>query len=256
MREKPDRAAWLEGPLAQCSPQPEARLRPWRLVLLGAPGVGKGTQAQLLQSRLGACHLSTGDIFRAARGRAECSQTPAMTSALQAMQRGELVSDSVVWSLIRERSACLTCKGGFLIDGFPRTLEQARKLQEFLDQEHIHLDAVIYYELPLLEIVTRLSGRRTCEKCKAVYHITEQPTKIPGMCDICGGNVVQRDDDRAEAVRTRMAAYMDSTQPLVDFYTDIDLLVRVSARGTPAEISDRTRGELDSRFTRRAMRSA
>jgi adenylate kinase len=256
MREKPDRAVWLEGPVNQCSPQPEARLRPWRLILLGAPGVGKGTQAQLLQGRLGACHLSTGDIFRAAGGHGACAQTTAMTAALQAMQRGELVPDTTVWNLIRERAACLSCKGGFLLDGFPRSIEQARRLQEFLGQEHLHLDAVLYYELPLLEIVTRLSGRRICEKCKAVYHVSEQPTKSAGVCDLCGGIVGQREDDRPEAVRTRMAAYLESTQPVVDFYADVDLLVRVSARGTPAEICDRTRGELDARFTRRAMRSA
>jgi adenylate kinase len=255
MNHKPDRAAWHDGPLSQCSPLPNQRLRPWRLILLGAPGVGKGTQAELLQERLGACHLSTGDVFRALR-RAECVTTPAMESALEAMRRGELISDDIVWNLVRERCACLHCKGGFLLDGFPRTLAQAERLQVLLNQEKIELDAVVNYELPVQEIIHRLSGRRTCVQCKSVFHLTEQPPKSAGVCDRCGAKLVQRDDDRSEAVALRMSVYQQCTEPLIDFYDGLGMLVTIHAKGTPAEICDRTRGELDARYTRMASRSA
>jgi adenylate kinase len=121
---KNDRASWLQGPSRACSMPAQAE-SPRRLVLLGPPGVGKGTQAQLLSQSLGACHLSTGDVFRASRSRAACDQTPAMLEAIRHMTRGELVPDSTVWAMVHERSGCLHCKGGFLLDGFPRTLGQA-----------------------------------------------------------------------------------------------------------------------------------
>ena len=156
------------------------RYSPWRLVLLGAPGVGKGTQADLLRQRLGACHLSTGDVFRAAGSRCDCEQTPAMKAAMEYMRRGELVPDSTVWEMVRERSACLRCGGGFILDGFPRTLAQAEALKQHMENERLSLSAVVNYELPLAEIVTRLSGRRTCEKCKAVFHVTRQPPEEGG----------------------------------------------------------------------------
>lgn len=256
MDNKSNRAAWLDGPGTICSPQPNARLRPWRLILLGAPGVGKGTQAQLLHERLGACHLSTGDVFRAARGREECGQSPTMAAALDAMRRGELISDDVVWNLVRERNSCLRCKGGFLLDGFPRTLAQAQRLQDLLNAENIELDAVISYELPIQQIIRRLSDRRTCVECKAIFHAIEQPPKLPGICDRCGATLIQRDDDRAEAVTMRMSVYQQCTEPLIDFYGGLGLLVTIQARGTPSEICDRTRGELDARYARQASRTA
>lgn len=256
MNNKPDRAAWLDGPLSQCSPPPTRRLRPWRLILLGAPGVGKGTQAQLLQERLGACHLSTGDIFRAARSRGECAKTPFMATALEAMGRGELISDEVVWSIVRERSGCLRCQGGFLLDGFPRTLEQAQRLSALLTEEKIELDAVVNYELPIEEIIRRLSGRRTCIQCKSVFHVTHQPPKSAGFCDRCGAELAQREDDRPEAVALRMSVYQQCTKPLVDYYQGLGCMVTIPAKGTPLEICDRTRGELDSRYARLASQSA
>jgi adenylate kinase len=251
MSSKTDRAAWLEGPSTQCSPVPEERLRPWRLILLGAPGVGKGTQAELLQQRLGACHLSTGDLFRAAR-KSGCEPSPAIAAALESMTRGELVSDDTVWELVCERSACILCGGGFLLDGFPRTLAQAEKLQGLLAKENIQLDAVVNYELPLDEIVRRLSGRRTCTQCKAVFHVTEQPPKSSGVCDHCGAKLFQRDDDRPEALTIRMAAYAQNTEPLIDYYRRVGLLLPVPATGSPQQICDRTRGALDARTPRSA----
>jgi len=236
-QEKNDRASWLQGPSAQCSVLPVETQSPWRLVLLGAPGVGKGTQADLLHQRLGACHLSTGDVFRAAGSRSECDQTPAMKAAMDYMRRGALVPDSTVWEMVRERTGCLHCGGGFILDGFPRTLAQAEALKLHMENEKISLRAVVNYELPLSEIVARLSGRRTCEKCKAVFHVSTHPS---GLCDRCGGRLNQREDDRPESVTVRMEAYERSTAPLIQFYKALGLLVPITADGSPDEICDRT----------------
>ena len=138
---------------------------------------------------LGPCHLATGDLVRAAAGRSACQQTPAMTAALDYMCRGALVPDSTVWEMVRERSQCFRCRGGFLLDGFPRTLTQAESLKQLLESGHLSLDAVVNYELALREIVERLSGRRTCEKCKAVYHVARRPSQTDGVCDRCGGRL-------------------------------------------------------------------
>lgn len=242
---KPNRVAWLQGPSARCETVPKGVSPPWRIVLLGAPGVGKGTQADLLHQRLGACHLSTGDIFRAAGSCPDCEQSPAMKEALGFMRRGELVPDGTVWEMVRERLACLQCAGGFILDGFPRTLGQAQSLQKLMDTEGLSLTAVINYDLPASEIVARLGGRRTCEKCKAVYHVTERPPKAAGSCDRCDGKLFQREDDRPESIKVRLEAYERSTAPLIDFYRKSGLLMQVAARGTPEEIFQRTVVELE-----------
>ncbi|MGC2193030.1 MAG: nucleoside monophosphate kinase [Terriglobales bacterium] len=244
---KSNRAAWLQGPSAVCTSPPEVA-HPWRLVLLGAPGVGKGTQADLLHQRLGACHLSTGDLFRAAATRSACRQTSVMTTALAYMQRGALVPDSTVWEMVRERSACLRCPGGFILDGFPRTLPQAESLQQLMESEQWSLSAVVNYELPLTEIVERLSGRRICEKCKAVCHVTRQPSQTAGVCDRCGGPLFQRADDRPASVTVRMEAYERSTASLIDLYRDLGLLLSVAATGSPEEICARTINGLETRL--------
>ena len=233
-----NRAAWLEGPTASCPPLSEPA-RIWRLILLGAPGVGKGTQATLLSRHLGACHLSTGDIFRAATQNG-CQPTPAMNSALDFMRRGALVPDSTVWEIVRERSQCLHSRGGFILDGFPRTLAQAESLKNLMEEEKLSLDAAVSYELPIGEIVERISGRRTCQKCKAVYHLTRQPSHTPGICDRCGGPLFQREDDRPEAVTIRMEAYQQSTAPLIDLYRKLGVLMPIPATGSPDEICTRT----------------
>jgi adenylate kinase len=216
-------------------------------VLLGPPGVGKGTQAELLSQRLGACHLSTGDVFRAAKGLAECERSPAMNAALDYMKRGDLVPDVTVLELVRERVGCLRCGGGFLLDGFPRTVAQAEAVSKMLQAEEIRLDAVVSYELPLEEIVTRLSGRRTCTQCKAVFHVTGRPPKQAGVCDQCGGHLVQREDDRPESIRVRMVAYEQSTAPLADYYRRLGVLTPIEAVGQPEEICQRTIALLETR---------
>ena len=236
-----DRAAWLKGGVTTCSNPPiEPPKKAWRLVLLGAPGVGKGTQAELLSEQLGACHLSTGDVFRAAKCLAENERSPAIEKALEHMRRGDLVPDSTVLDMVTERVRCLRCCGGFLLDGFPRTVAQAKALERMLDWERIPLMAALDFELPLEEIIDRIGGRRTCSGCKAVYHVKALPPRIAGVCDKCGGKLVQREDDRPESVRVRMAAYEKSTRPLIEFYQERGLLVSIAAEATPQETLRRT----------------
>ncbi|MEQ8789069.1 MAG: nucleoside monophosphate kinase [Pirellulaceae bacterium] len=217
-----------------------------RLVLLGPPGVGKGTQAELLNQRFGACHLSTGELFRAARCAADHS--PAMREALAAMQRGELVADELVVRMVRERSQCLRCCGGFLLDGVPRTVAQVEALDELFEELGVSLDAVLSYELDLEAIVRRLSGRRTCSDCSAVFHLASRPPRDESVCDHCGGRLLQRDDDHPDAVRVRMGAYRQATQPLQDFYRRRNLLISISAQGRPDEIAQRTFRSLENRL--------
>jgi adenylate kinase len=247
MAENGNRAAWLQGPSGHCDDKPPEMVGPWRLVLLGAPGVGKGTQADLLNQRLGACHLSTGDVFRAAGSQPEADQTPAIREALQYMRRGQLVPDATVLEMVRERNGCLHCGGGFILDGFPRTLAQAESLEKLLKYEEISLTAAVSYELPGEEIVTRLSGRRTCERCKAVYHIASLAPKIEGQCDRCGGKLFRREDDRPESIKVRLEAYEQNTKPLLDFYAASGRLQKIAATGSPEEIYQRTVSAINTR---------
>ena len=235
-----DRAAWLKGPGNTCSNISNTGKRAWRLVLLGAPGVGKGTQAELLCKFLGTCQLSTGDVFRAAKSLTPEQRSPAMTAALTFMQKGELVPDSTVLDMVKERVGCLTCPCGFLLDGFPRTVPQATALQELLQANNVKIDAVLDYQLPIDEIVSRLSGRRTCVGCKAVYHTVNRPPKQADVCDVCGNKLIQREDDQPDTIRTRMSVYQSATSPLTDFYAKAGLLKTIPANGSPQEIFERT----------------
>lgn len=237
-----DRTAWLRGGDSLCKMPPRIpRGGPWRIVLLGAPGIGKGTQAEQICEFLGACHLSTGDVFRAAKGADEAAQTGSICEALQFMRRGDLVPDQTVLGLVGERCRCLSCSGGFLLDGFPRTVGQAEALEKLLQQERVALDMVLNYELPIERIVARISGRRTCARCKAVYHVVTRPPQLADVCDHCGGGLLQREDDRPEAVTARMKAYEANANPLVEFYRRRRLLVNISAEGSPEEVFQRTR---------------
>jgi adenylate kinase len=230
--------AWIHGG-NECAPgRVPGRVR--RLVLLGPPGVGKGTQAALLAARLGACPLSTGDVFRAARQLEPGARTPAQDAALEHMRRGELVPDATVLALVAERRACLACRGGFLLDGFPRTVGQAEALDALLVGERVGLDAVFSYTLPLDRVVARLGGRRYCAVCGAVFHLEARPPRVEGLCDRCHGRLEPREDDRREAARTRMQAYARSTAPLADHYRRQGLLRVVSAEGSPEEVCARS----------------
>jgi adenylate kinase len=223
-----DRTTWLHGDLFHCLQPPAAFGRTWRLVLLGPPGVGKGTQANLLAAVLGACPLSTGDIFRAAEERA-ASPGSGMAEAHTRINRGELVPDDVVLRLVQNRRRCLRCDAGFLLDGFPRTMTQAAALDGLLAADHVKLDAVLNYELPFPILVSRLAGRRVCRNCQAPYHIVNRPPRQPGTCDHCGGAVVQRPDDESSAIHARLVAYADATAQVADFYRRQQLLVTIPA---------------------------
>lgn len=235
-----DRATWLQGPDHRCSHLPAEPRRAWRLVLLGPPGVGKGTQAQILCDRLHACHLSTGDIFRATKSMLKRQTSPAMATAQECMARGELVPDPTVLAVVKERRACLSCCGGFVLDGFPRTAAQAVSLDASLRQAQVTLDAVINYQVPTDVLLNRLTGRQTCPACNAVYHVSNCRPKIPGVCDRCKSPLSQRVDDREESLNVRINAYNRTTAPLLDYYARRNLLIRIPAEGTPAEIFDRT----------------
>jgi adenylate kinase len=240
MELKNDQAKWLKGGATVCTRPPASTKRPYRLVLLGAPGVGKGTQAEFLVNRFSVCHLSTGDIFRAAKACKNGQRTPALTVALDYMRRGELVPDMTVLALVEERVDCLCCEGGFLLDGFPRTVAQAEALEALLKRRNLALDAVLSYDLPLEQVVSRLSGRRTCPGCRAAFHLEARPPRKPDVCDHCGEKLYQREDDRPESIRVRMRAYQESTAPLAEFYEKRGLLKRVPADGTPEQIFERT----------------
>jgi adenylate kinase len=156
------------------------------------------------------------------------------------MRRGELVPDTTVLALVAERVSCLRCRGGFLLDGFPRTVAQAEALEDLLKAQKLKLDAVLSYELPLEKVIARLSGRRTCPGCKAVFHVEARPPKTKAVCDHCGGSLYQREDDRPESIKVRMEAYEKSTAPLTDFYRRRGLLISITAEGSPEEIFART----------------
>ena len=248
MIDQHDRVAWLKGGDALCAPLPPPPLHIYRLILLGAPGVGKGTQAELLGQRLGACHLSTGDVFRAAKSLPKEQLSPAMQTALGSMSRGELVQDETVLAMVRERSRCLRCRGGFLLDGFPRTVVQAEALENLLKWERRALTAVINYDLPADVIVARLSGRRTCPGCKAVYHETARPpAKTRASATIAAANCISARMTGRNRCAVRMTAYQRSTKPLIDFYERRGLLVSVPATGAPEEICERTLDALKAR---------
>ena len=245
-----ENSGWLRGSSTNCKGRFRERRNCWRLVLLGPPGVGKGTQSQLLKQRLGTCHLSTGDLFRAACSRVGCNPTPAVAEAMNYMRRGELVPDSTVWDMVRERGECLRCRVGFLLDGFPRTLPQAEQLQAFLEDALLPLTAVVEYKMSLDVIVKRLSGRRVCETCNAVFHLTSRPPKIEGVCNDCGGRLYQRPDDCPASISVRMGTYGSSTAPLIGYYRDLGLLTSIDADGTADQVFARTMGALEARVHR------
>ncbi|MBI5388118.1 MAG: nucleoside monophosphate kinase [Verrucomicrobia bacterium] len=235
-----DKTAWIKGHNAQCRVKPGKPTRPWRFVLLGAPGIGKGTQAELLSQRLGSCQLSTGDVFRAAKGIAESERSPAIREALDYMKAGKLVPDATVVALVKERLHCLHCEGGFLLDGFPRTVAQAEALEKLLEEEKLSLDGVISYELPVEQVLDRISGRRVCSSCKASFHVKDLKPRVEGVCDHCGGKLFQREDDRPEAVRVRLETYEESTAPLIDYYQKKGQLVRIECGAVPQDTFQRT----------------
>lgn len=193
-----------------------------RIILLGKPGGGKGTQAKMLTERLGIPQISTGDILREAVKR----QTPLGIEAKKFMDAGLLVPDCLIKDLIKERLSQEDTKDGFIFDGFPRNLAQAHDLEEISDDLGFSIDKVVYIDVPTEKIVRRLSGRRTCS-CGAVYHVESNPPKGEGICDVCGGTLYQRDDDKEDVIKARIEQYENQTKPLIDHYDEKGILVTI-----------------------------
>ncbi len=193
------------------------------VVLLGAPGAGKGTQAAILLSELGVVHVASGDLFR----RALEKKTELGLLAKSYMEKGELVPDEVTINMVLERIRQRDCAGGVLFDGFPRTLSQAEALDDKLTGEGRQIDSVVYIEVPAEELVKRLSGRWICRECQTPYHEQSSPPKNAGRCDICGGELYQRADDKEETVRERLKVFFSQTVPIVDYYDLQKKLLRV-----------------------------
>lgn len=206
-----------------------------RVVLLGPPGAGKGTQAKLLQEKSAACQISTGDILR----KAVAEQSPLGKQASGYINRGALVPDSVIVKLVGERLKGKDCEKGFILDGFPRTIEQARSLQSILEGMKLALDGVLSMHVPPEVIVERLAGRRTCKTCGALYHRDFDPPKQEAICDRCGGELFQRNDDREETIKARLTVYHTQTAPLIDFYREQGILREIDGVGQVAEIRQR-----------------
>ncbi|MEN2994198.1 MAG: adenylate kinase [Thermodesulfovibrio sp.] len=203
-----------------------------RLVFLGAPGAGKGTQAKRLVEKYGIPQISTGDLLRAA----VAAETPLGKEAKAYMDRGELVPDSVVLEMVKERLSQEDCKKGFILDGFPRNVAQAEALDKMLSEMNMPLDLVLNLDVPFDDLMKRLTGRRTCKSCGQMYNIYYSPSKVEGKCDKCGGELFQRDDDKEETIRKRLEVYRAQTEPLIDYYSKKAILKSVSGTGNIDEI--------------------
>ena len=199
-----------------------------KIIMLGAPGAGKGTQAKKIAEKYSIPHISTGDIFRANIK----NNTELGKKAKTYMDKGELVPDELVVDLIMDRFKEADCANGYVLDGFPRTVAQAEALQEFLESRDENLDTALCIEVPSSFILERMTGRRVCLSCGASYHIKFNPPAVDGVCDVCGDNVIQRKDDVEETVKERLDVYERQTQPLIDFYKEKNLLSTVD--GTKA----------------------
>jgi adenylate kinase len=194
------------------------------IIMLGAPGAGKGTQADILSQEMDLPHIASGDLFRQALE----EKTEVGLLAKSYMNKGELVPDEITIKMILERINQSDCASGCLLDGFPRTLHQARVLDEALGEQGKTIDKAIYIEVPNEELVKRLSGRRLCRVCQTPYHIISSPPKTPGKCDKCGGELYQRSDDKEETVKDRLNIFFAQTFPILDYYKKQNKLIRVN----------------------------
>lgn len=212
-----------------------------RIVLVGPPGAGKGTQAAFLAKNLLIPHISTGDLFRANISK----QTDLGKLAKSYMDAGNLVPDEVTIAMAKDRMEQSDAVNGFLLDGFPRNVSQAEALDEMLKAESMKLDAVLDLEVPEDEVVKRIAGRRICRNDSAhVFHVTYQPPKAAGVCDVCGGELYQRDDDSEETVRKRLEVYHTQTEPIIDYYKAQGLVVTISALGKVEDVTGKAMAAL------------
>lgn len=212
-----------------------------RLILVGPPGVGKGTQAQGLAQRGGALRISTGDLLR----EAVRLKSPLGCEAKRYMEQGLLVPDEVMVGLVREQLTKDAQRDGYVLDGFPRTIAQADALGLLLEERHEPVEAVVSLDVSEEELVRRLSGRRSCPSCERVYHVDSAPSSAGANCEACGTLLVQRDDDRPETVMKRLTVYRAQTEPLLAYYDARRLLVRIDGRGTVDDVMDRLIAQLE-----------
>ena len=205
------------------------------VIFVGPPGAGKGTQSKEIARRFGVPHLSTGDMFRDHVGRG----TPLGLEAKPIMERGDLVPDAIVMSMVEERIARPDCSGGFVLDGFPRTLAQAESLAKLLKARSAARPVVLHFVVERQKLFQRLTGRRTCKVCGEIYNIYDRPPKVSGRCDKDGGELMIRPDDREEVIAARLATYEQQTEPLIAYYRNLGLLEDVDASVDVAEVTGR-----------------
>ena len=203
-----------------------------KIIMLGAPGAGKGTQAKMIAEKFGIPHISTGDIFRANIK----NGTELGKKAKEYMDQGQLVPDELTVQILLDRVAEADCKDGYVLDGFPRTIPQADVLDKELTKLGDQVDFAINVDVPDENIIRRMSGRRACLKCGATYHIEHIPPKKEGICDTCGSELVQRDDDKPETVKNRLSVYHEQTQPLIEYYTEKNILKTVDGTRDMQEV--------------------
>ena len=206
-----------------------------RLVLVGPPGAGKGTQAEFIAAHLAAPKISTGDLFRFNVGQG----TPLGVEAKKYMDAGQLVPDEITINMVRQRLAEPDAVDGFLLDGFPRNVPQAEVLDDMLKELGVKIDVVLELVVEDDEVIRRLSGRRTCRGCGKIWHVEFDPTTVDGVCDRCDGQLFQRDDDKPETIAKRLEVYHEQTEPLVDFYSAQGKLVGIDATGPVEDVTDR-----------------
>lgn len=205
-----------------------------KIIMLGAPGAGKGTQAKMIAEKCGIPHISTGDIFRANIK----NGTELGAKAKEYMDKGLLVPDELVCDLVVDRIQQADCEKGYILDGFPRTIPQAEALENALNAIEQKLDYAIDIDVPDENIINRMSGRRACVGCGATYHVLFNPTKVEGKCDVCGESLILRDDDKPETVKKRLDVYHTQTQPLIDFYSARKVLVEVDGTQSMDKVFD------------------
>ena len=197
------------------------------MIFLGLPGAGKGTQAKKVSSKYNIPHIATGDIFR----NAIKNETPLGKKAKSFIDKGELVPDDVTIGIVRNRLKEDDCKDGFILDGFPRTINQAKALDEIMEELNTKIDLALYIKVPEKELIKRLSGRRVCEDCGATYHVEFNPPEKEGICDKCGGKLIQRSDDKEETVKNRIEVNREKTEKLIKYYNKEGILETIESSG-------------------------
>ncbi len=213
------------------------------IVLLGAPGAGKGTQADILKEKLNLAHVASGDLFRQALAKG----TPLGLQAKAYMEKGQLVPNEITIKMVLERLEAPDTKNGVLLDGFPRNVEQAKALDEALKKQNKAIDKAVYIKVSEAELLKRLTGRWICRNCQTPYHEVNSPPKVKGKCDKCGGDLYQRPDDNTETIKNRLKVFFAETTPLIDYYTKAGKLLEINGEGTMEEISNRIISSIQSK---------